>query len=133
MKLKNRTIEECLAFDYPFVVIPFNDNGFNGYKAFLIDIPAIESIGATPEEAISDLNEVKKEWMMFAVEKNIGIPEPNIDFPDTIKYSGRVTLRIPKTLHHQAAQRALLNGVSLNSFLSDVIQRGMNTTVFYKP
>jgi len=53
------------------------------------------------------------------------IPEPENDFQTTMNYSGRVTLRIPKSLHRQAAERALLNGVSLNSFLNEAIQRGM--------
>jgi predicted RNase H-like HicB family nuclease len=125
MKQKKRTIEEYMALDYPFIVVPFHEKGFSGYRAFLLDIPAVESIGATPEEALSDLNDVKKEWIAFAIEKSLVIPEPETDFPTTMKYSGRVTLRIPKTLHRQAAERALLDGVSLNMCLNEAIQRGM--------
>ena len=128
MKKNELTLEEYMKLDYSFIVVPFKDEGFSGFRAFLLDIPAIESIGATPEEALSDLNEVKKEWIAFALEKGIAIPKPEIDFPETMKYSGRVTLRIPKTLHRQAAERALLNGVSLNSFLNEAIMRGMIAT-----
>jgi len=120
-----RTIDEYMSLDYPFIVVPFNEDGFKGYRAFLLDIPAIESIGITPEEALYDLNEIKREWLSFALEKNFVIPEPEADFPETMKYSGRVTLRIPKTLHRQAAERASLDGVSLNSYLNEAIQRGM--------
>ena len=120
-----RTIEEYMAMDYPFIVVPFREEGFCGYRSFFINIPAIESIGKTPEEALLELNEVKKEWMTFAIEKGIEIPEPETNFHTTMKYSGRVTLRMPKTLHRQATERALLYGVSLNSYLNEAIQRGM--------
>ena len=120
-----KTIEEYIATDYPFIVVPFREDLFSGYRAFLIDIPAVEAIGSTPEEAITDLIEVKREWMTYAFEKGFVIPEPENDFQTTMNYSGRVTLRIPKSLHRQAAERALLNGVSLNSFLNEAIQRGM--------
>jgi len=111
--------------DYPFIVAPFHEDSFNGYRAFLIDLPAVESIGITPEEALADLNNAKKEWLAFAIEKGLVIPEPETYFLPTMKYSGRITLRIPKTLHRQAAERALLDGVSLNSYLNEAIQRGM--------
>ena len=120
------TIEEYMKLDYLFVVVPFSESDFKGYRAFLLDIPAIESIGSTPEEAISDLGNVKKEWFAFAIEKSIPIPEPNTDFPQALSYSGRITLRMPKSLHRQVSERAILNGVSLNAYLNEVIQRGMN-------
>jgi len=132
MKTKSRTIDEYMALDYPFIVVPFHEDGFNGYKAFLIDIPAIESIGTTPEEALHDFADVKKEWFAFALEKNIAIPEPDADLPAAIEYSGRVTLRIPKALHRKASERAILDGVSLNAYLNEVIQRGMTTAAAEK-
>ena len=125
MKKNKCSLDDYMNLDYPFIVVPFHEGEFRGYRAFLLDIPAVESIGLTPEEALSDLNEVKREWISYALEKDFTIPKPETDFPETLKYSGRVTLRIPKTLHRQAAERALLNGVSLNSFLNEAIQRGM--------
>ena len=126
VKRKKLTFDEYMKLDYLFVIVPFSEGGFQGYKAFLLDIPAVESIGATPEEAMGDLGNVKKEWFAYAFEKGIPIPEPNTDFPKAMAYSGRVTLRMPKTLHRQVSERALLNGVSLNAYLNEVIQRGMN-------
>ena len=127
MNKEYKTIDEYMAIDYPFIVSPFNEEGFSGYKAFLIDIPAIESLGLTPEEALSDFNEVKKEWFMFAMAKGITIPEPDTGLPATLEYSGRITLRIPKALHRKVSERAFLDGVSLNAYLNEVIQQGMAT------
>jgi len=127
MKNECKTIDEYMALDYPFIVAPIVEDGFSGYRAFLIDIPAIESLGLSPEEAMSDFEEVKKAWFMFAMSKGISIPEPDTDLPAAIKYSGRVTLRIPKSLHRNISERALLDGVSLNAYLNEIIQRGMTT------
>ena len=127
MKKNRRSIDEYMALDYPFIVVPFREDGFVGYRAFLIDIPAVESIGTTPEEALRDFDDVKREWLMFAIEKGISIPEPDTDLTASIEYSGRVTLRIPKALHRKASERAILDGVSLNTYLNEVIQRGMVT------
>jgi len=127
MKQKTRTIDDYMKLDYPFIVVPFKEEDFIGYRAFLIDIPAVESIGKTPEEALSDFNDTKKEWFSFALEKGIAIPEPDADLPKAVEYSGRITLRIPKTLHRKASERAILDGISLNAYLNEAIQRGMTT------
>jgi len=127
MTSRKLIVDDYMNFDYPFVVIPFSDDEFSGYRAFLIDIPAIESIGITKEEALEDLDDVKREWIAYALDKGIIIPEPDTSFPETLTYSGRVTLRMPKTLHRQASEKALFNGVSLNTYLNEVIQRGMSS------
>ena len=126
MNKQKYTIEKYMAFDYPFIVVPFHEEGFRGYRAFLIDIPAVESIGTTPEEALHDLNDVKKEWLTYAKKTGLSIPEPNPDFPVSMTYSGRVTLRISKTLHRQISEKAHLDGVSLNTYINEAILRGMN-------
>ena len=133
MKHTGKTIEEYMSLDYPFIVTAFSDNDFNGYKAFLLDIPAVESIGITPSEALHDLDEVKREWIMFAIDKGITIPEPSAALSSAMAYSGRITLRIPKTLHRQVAERALLDGVSLNSYLNKVINSGMADSTISRP
>jgi antitoxin HicB len=47
------------------------------------------------------------------------IPEPLA----TREYSGRLALRLPPSLHRRVAERAALENVSLNRYLSDLIAR----------
>ncbi|MCL2530054.1 MAG: hypothetical protein FWE41_06975 [Coriobacteriia bacterium] len=56
---------------YPFAVAPYEDDDFVGYRAFLIDISAVESLGITPEEAVADLADVRKEWFAYVQSKGI--------------------------------------------------------------
>lgn len=130
MTHRNKRLEDLKANPktvsfYPLAVAPFVDEDFIGFRAFLIDIPAIESLGATPEEALAGLDEAKKEWFAFAEAKGIAVPQPDPVFAQMADYSGRVTLRIPRSLHRQVAERAAFEGVSLNAYLNTAIQRGL--------
>jgi antitoxin HicB len=111
---------------YPFAVVPFTDDGLAGFRAFLIDIPAVESLGLSIEEAIEGLGAAQDEWFAYARAHDIGIPEPDSVFSPSALYSGRVTLRLPKSLHRQAAERAALEGVSLNTFLNAAILKSLS-------
>ena len=84
-----------------------------------------ESLGATPEEAVADLEDVREEWFSFALAKGIRIPDPDDAFSQRTSYNGRVTLRMPRSLHQQVAQKAALEGVSLNSYLNSAIERAV--------
>ena len=128
MKKNSITVDKLMTQNYPFIVVQFKEEDFSGYKAFLIDIPAIESIGLTPEDALKDLSDVKREWFSYALEKGIHIPEPDASIHTTLTYSGRITLRLSKSLHRQVAEKASLDGVSLNAYLNEVIQRGMSAS-----
>jgi len=109
--------------NYPFAVASFESEDFVGYRAFLIDIPAVESLGATPEEAVADLEGARQEWFAFAQAKGISIPKPDTTFGQRADYNGRVTLRMPRSLHQQVAQKAALEGVSLNTYLNYAIEQ----------
>jgi len=111
--------------EYPIAVAPFEDDDFVGYRAFLIDIPAVESLGTTPQEAVADLEGAKEEWFAFAQAKSIHIPAPDNAFCQRADYSGRITLRMSRSLHQQVAQKAALEGVSLNSYLNSAIERAV--------
>jgi predicted RNase H-like HicB family nuclease len=116
---------EKLMYEYPFAVAPYESDDFVGYRAFLIDVPAVESLGATPEEAVADLEDARLEWFAFAQAKGIQIPKPDATFAQRVDYNGRITLRMPRSLHQQVAQRAALEGVSLNSYLNSAIERAV--------
>ena len=58
------------------------------------------------------------------------IPEPRI-YTDS-EYSGRFTLRVPRTLHRQLAQEAEMEGVSLNQFILSLISYNLGARIFNK-
>lgn len=54
---------------------------------------------------------------MVALEDGIRIPEPKE------KYSGRFSVRVPKTLHQTLVKNAKLEGVSLNQYVNYALSR----------
>lgn len=111
-----------LNLDYPFTVRPDIDDG--GYIVEFQDLQYCVGTGDTVEEAIKDAMIAKEQWIKAAHENRITIPLPSIQ-EDKDEYSGRVTLRIPKSLHKLVIETAKKEGVSANQFLSHLISMGV--------
>lgn len=122
---KTKDINYYLNLDYPFIVKSDMNDG--GYIVKFPDLKYCTGTGNTIEEAIKDALFAKSEWIKAACENNITIPEP---FQDNIdEYNGRISLRIPRSLHKAVAETAKKEGVSTNQFLSHIISMGMGKKV----
>ena len=117
-----KELDFYLNFDYPFTVRPDLDDG--GYIVQFSDIQYCVGTGDTVEEAINDAMIAKREWIKAALDNNIIIPLPSVQ-DDKEEYSGRITLRIPKSLHKMVMDTAKKEGVSANQLLSHLISMGI--------
>ncbi len=106
-------VAEALAAPYHRVIRAYDD----GFAAMVVELPGCFSSGETGAEAVTNLEEAMALWVEVELERGHDIPPPI----DTESFSGRVTLRIPPSLHERAAIRARLEGVSLNRLLSAAI------------
>lgn len=88
------------------------------FEATAKEFPDIREYGDTPSEAY----DLARETIEHAIEvmRRDGTHYPAPSRHDG-EYSGRITLRLAKSLHRAAAQLAEEEGVSLNLFLSQVI------------
>jgi predicted RNase H-like HicB family nuclease len=89
-----------------------------GYIALSPEFPGLSAFGETPEKATAEARKVLKLFIDSYVEKGLALPEPQI----AESYSGQTRLRLPKSLHRQAAQIAESDGISLNQFLADAVR-----------
>lgn len=105
--------------DYRFEV--FVDEATNGkqYVVKYYDFESVIGVGDTVEEAIADGRGNLEFYIKYCIENNIKYPSPSKH--EDIDYSGKVTLRLPKSLHKLAAKMAVKEGVSLNALLSDAV------------
>ena len=89
-------------------------------------IPALGCIGdgETVQSAIDDVYEVGKEWLRIAQEEGRAVPKPELS-RDELVYSGKFTVRVPKTLHKQLVMQASSEGISLNQLINDYIAMGL--------
>jgi hypothetical protein len=74
-------------------------------------------MGATPDEAVSNLGEVRSLWIQGRLASGSTVPEPSV----ASSYSGKFVLRVPKGLHRLAEYRAHQEGVSLNSLITALL------------
>jgi predicted RNase H-like HicB family nuclease len=81
------------------------------------ELPGCIADGETAQEALSSLDTSRELWIESRMATGLEVPEPQ----DAPQYSGRFVLRIPKSLHRDLANEAEVEGVSLNSFVSNVL------------
>ena len=69
------------------------------------------------EEAVTAIDECKHAWIETALEDGLCIPVPRTD----AEYSGKLLLRMPKSLHRRLASHARQDGVSLNTEVATLL------------
>lgn len=104
-------VASYLAKPYMRLIVPENDGTFRGE---ILEFPGCIATGDTPGEAFSALEDVTKDWLEAALTMGQHIPETI----DSNEFSGRLVLRLPKSLHKKAARLAEFEGVSLNQFIA---------------
>jgi predicted RNase H-like HicB family nuclease len=90
------------------------------------ELPGCTAHGASPQAAIDLGNEAKTLWIETALEEHQAIPRP-LGEPE---YSGKLVLRLPKTLQEAAARTAEREGVSLNAYLIQLVAEGVQRSAF---
>ena len=103
--------------DLPYHITLVQDDEDNGGKwiAAAEELPDCASRGDTAEEAIGRLKEAMAVWISAALKEGRDIPEPK----SKSSHSGRLLLRMPRTLHAALVAAAERENVSLNQFITD--------------
>ncbi|MGH9754891.1 MAG: type II toxin-antitoxin system HicB family antitoxin [Blastocatellia bacterium] len=91
------------------------------YIATCPEFPGLSAFGETPEQAISEGRRALKLMIETYKESGLALPEPKLAH----EHSGQFRIRIPKSLHRQAAELAEKEGVSLNQFVTTCIAMGV--------
>lgn len=115
-----KNLEYYMTLPYRVEILQIPDAEGGGFMARLPEIGkyAILGDGDTPEEALRNLNESKRERFAEYIAKGLDIPEP---CPAQSEFSGQFVLRLPKYLHAELSNLAKENGVSLNQFLTSAL------------
>ncbi|RTH31776.1 toxin-antitoxin system HicB family antitoxin [Thermus scotoductus] len=118
MKRRNlrqrKPLEYYLNLKYPVLLVPEPEGGFT---ALIPDLPGCVSVGETEEEALRNVEEARQLWLETAYEFGDEIPLPSSER----EYSGRILVRMPKSLHRRLAEEAEAEGVSLNQYIVSLL------------
>jgi antitoxin HicB len=110
----NRSVDDILRQPYSRVLRPAEEGG---YTAEILEFPGCVTEGETLEEAFANLEDAARGWLEAVIELGQNVPEPATEN----EYSGKIVLRLPRSLHRVAASLAERDGVSLNTFLATAI------------
>ena len=112
-KTREKNLEYYLSLKYPIQI--FEEEGV--YTAVHPDLPGSASFDESIEGAIAGLNENRKLWIEGRVAGGQVVPEPS----SIEDYSGRLLLRMARSLHASLNREAQKEGVSLNQYITTVL------------
>lgn len=102
---------------YHLTVVRDAEDKAKPWTASVEELTGCTSRGRTPEEALSGVRSAMASWIEDALEEGREIPEPK----PASSHSGRLLLRMPRTLHAELTRASEQEGVSLNQFITDVL------------
>ncbi|MDR4934408.1 toxin-antitoxin system HicB family antitoxin [Companilactobacillus paralimentarius] len=89
-------------------------------QVYIPELPGLEIYVTSYNDVDQEINSAKKEWFASRIAQEKDIPEPIRQ----INKTGRVTLRMSRSLHEKVSYYADEEGVSLNQYLNQLIEDG---------
>lgn len=99
---------------YDYHIEIFRDERDGDFGAFLKEIPYVSAFGSDPASAVRELETAFNLWLKTSMENGDKIPTPSPSHDNADDYSGRLSVRIPKSLHKQLSDWAKTEEISLN-------------------
>jgi antitoxin HicB len=122
-KKTNKDSQYYASLPYTIIVEPWDDGDGIYWVAKIAELPHCLIHADTPEEAIKEIEEVKRDWIKSNLARGLAIPEPIQH-----KYSGQIRLRMPPSLHRLVSDRAKIEQVSVNQYMNMVLAESVGLT-----
>lgn len=110
--------EEYMKKKYRFELEEDTDEG--GYMISYPDLPGCISLGDSVEKAMENGEKARREWIYATLENGGTVPVPF----NAEEYSGKFSLRVPKSLHKLLAERSKQEGISMNQYCIYLLSQG---------
>jgi antitoxin HicB len=125
----DRVYEKEIKKEFRIKLYPVeeDDGSETVWAAEIPDLPGCVGAGDTPQEALRAVEDARKSWIEIALLEGKEVPTPLAE--DALYFSGKFTLRLPKTLHKELAEKAEQEAVSLNQYLLYLISKRHYETV----
>lgn len=92
----------------------------DGYIAEAPTLPGCSAWGSTEADAAREIRDAVAAWIQATMTAGKAVPFPKVLQP-LESYSGKVLMRVQRSLHARLARRAAQEGVSLNQLLISVL------------
>ncbi len=100
--------------DYRMILTPLSANAGGGWAAEIPELPHCIAQGSDMSQVLARIREAKDSWLDSAEASGAAPPPPRTWEQG---YSGKFTLRVPRSMHRQLAEEAEAEGVSLNQYV----------------
>ncbi|HUS04163.1 MAG TPA: toxin-antitoxin system HicB family antitoxin, partial [Dehalococcoidia bacterium] len=107
---EQKGIEYYMQLPYSILLHEVDDDGERYWIAELPELPGCKSHGSTVEEAVKSVEEAKRDWILDSLEKGEEVPIPVV----RERYSGKILLRMSRSLHRALSLMAEAEKLSLN-------------------
>ena len=112
-----KTVQQYLEMPYHVSVVRGDEANEAPWAASVEELPDCTASGTTPEQAVERVRRLMVSWIGEALEADRAIPEPRQERTP----SGRLLVRMPRTLHAELARTADVEGVSLNQLITSAL------------
>lgn len=121
--MSNKKLEHYLSLNYEILLRRLERHGAFYFEARIAELDPLTFYGTgdTVDEAISDLEEVKREMFSYYIENGLPIATPakvEQGLP-----SGKFVVRTSPRTHHNLVKNAKLNNQSLNAYVNAILER----------
>ena len=116
--MEKQGLEYYLRLPYTVTLKRGTGNGADYWVARVLELPHCMTHGDTPEEALRDIEDAKREWLKSKLAAGLPVPEPT-------KFTGQYHLRMPPSLHEALKVKSENEAVSLNQFMVTALARAV--------
>jgi|GEM_PF-521965 len=119
LKEEKRAIEYYLQLPYSILLHQAEDEGKKYWIAEVPELPGCKSHGSTVQEAVESVEEAKKDWIADSLERGEDVPVP----VERDRYSGKMLVRMSRSLHRALSLMAESEKLSLNQLIVTILAK----------
>jgi len=116
---EQKGIEYYMQLPYSILLHEVEDEGVKYWIAEVTELPGCKSHGSTVEEAVKSVEEAKKDWILDSLKEGEEVPTP----VERDRYSGRMLVRMSRSLHRSLALIADAEKLSLNQLIVTMLAK----------
>ena len=120
MEAREKTLDYYMGLPYTIEVKHDPESEWSWF-ARIAELPGCMTEAPTFEELGPMIEDARRSWIEVGLEHGDPIPEPR----DVGDFSGKVNLRMPRSLHRDLVRRAEEEGVSLNQLMVVALARAV--------
>lgn len=122
MKKKEKEPKEIkyyMGLPYSILLHEIEDEGEKYWIAEVPELPGCKSHGASVEEAVSSIEEAKRDWILDCLHNDEQVPTPI----ERDQYSGKLLVRMSRSLHRSLSSLAENENLSLNQLIVTILAK----------